>query len=165
MCPACGGALRALDERQLRGAGLDAIRIAFEIELGGMSFYKQAAREASDPEMRDLFTRFALMEQQHMETLSLRYHVDPRPPGGFQIDRAAVYARVVHRPDAPDNLFRIAIAFEERAAAFFEQRRALCPHDSPEAALYEELAAEEREHVQILATELKRWRAGKPGLL
>jgi hypothetical protein len=34
-----------------------------------------------------------------------------------------------------------------------------------EIELYRELAAEEREHVQLLATELRRWLAGKPGPL
>ena len=165
MCPGCGGVLRALEIRAVGGAALDAIRAAFEIELGGMAFYTRAAREAKDPELRDLFSRFAAMEQQHMATLSIRYHVDPRPAGSFEIDRAAVYAGIPHRPDAPDNLFRIAIAFEERAAAFFEQRQAGCRTGSAEAALYQELAAEEREHVQVLATEMQRWRAGKPGLL
>jgi rubrerythrin len=34
-----------------------------------------------------------------------------------------------------------------------------------ERELYKELAAEEREHVDILATEFNRFKAGKPGLL
>ncbi len=165
MCPACGGVLRALGARRVKGAGLEAIRAAFEIELGGMAFYTRAARDASDPELRDLFARLAAMEQQHMATLSARYHVNPPKPGDFRVDRAAVYAGVAHLPDAPDNLFRIAIAFEERAADFFERRRALCPDGSAEAELYQELAAEERDHVLLLASEMKRWQAGKPGLL
>ena len=57
------------------------------------------------------------------------------------------------------------IAFEERAVAFFSERVERCAKGSPERALYEELAAEEREHVALLSTELARWRQGKPGLL
>jgi glutamate synthase (NADPH/NADH) small chain len=166
MCPECGGSLRVLGDRHLEGGpALEAIRAAFEIELGGMAFYARAARETSDPGLKDLFARFAAMEQQHMATLSARYHVDPPDPGDFHLDRAAVYAGIPNRPDAPDNLFQIAIAFEERAARFFAERQAQCPGGSAEEQLYKELAAEEREHVQLLATELNRWRAGKPGLL
>ena len=165
MCPSCGGTLRPLEPRGFEGAGLEAIRSAFEIELGGMAFYTRAAKEASAPALRELFSRFAAMEQQHMATLSARYHVEPPPPGDFRLDQAALYAGTNHQPDAPDNLFRIALAFEERAAAFFEERRARCPEGSAEATLYQELAAEEREHVYLLAGERQRFRAGKPGLL
>ena len=146
-------------------AALDAVRAAFEIELGGMAFYTRAAREAADPALGDLFSRFAAMEQQHMSTLSARYHVDPPTAGELSLERAAVHAGIPHQPDAPDNLFRMAIAFEERAVKFFREQQGRCAAGSPEQQLYQELAAEEREHVQLLATELQRWREGKPGLL
>jgi glutamate synthase (NADPH/NADH) small chain len=165
MCPSCGDSLRPLEPRGFEGVGLEAIRSAFEIELGGMAFYTRAAKEAVSPELRELFSRFAVMEQQHMATLVARYHVEPPPPGDFRLDQAALYAGTNHQPDAPDNLFRIALAFEERAATFFEDRRARCAEGSAEAMLYQELAAEEREHVYLLATERQRFRAGKPGLL
>jgi len=118
-----------------------------------------------DPERGTITMVSARMEEQHMATLSARYHVDPPVPGDLQLDRAAVYAGIPNRPDAPDNLFRLAIAFEERAAKFFQEQQARCAPASPEEQLYEELAAEEREHVQLLATEMQRWRQGKPGLL
>jgi rubrerythrin len=106
------------------------------------------------------------MEREHMATLSRRYHVSPPDPGpGFRTERAAVYAKVESRPEDPANLFRIAIGFEKRAVEFFESRVGSTPEGSPERALYEELAAEEREHVDRLATELARFKAGRPGLL
>jgi len=167
MCPHCGGKLAEIAPRKPEGRGsLEAIRIAFEIELGGMAFYTRAAKEAADPALQDLFGRFAAMEQQHMTTLSRRYHTEiPAPGGGFKVERAAIYAGILNRPDDPANLFRIAIAFEQRAARFFAAREAECLADSPEQQLYKELAAEEREHVDLLATELARWQQGKPGLL
>ena len=57
-------------------AALDAVRMAFEIELGGRAFYQRAAADSSDDELRALFGRFAVMEGEHMETLSRRYHVE-----------------------------------------------------------------------------------------
>ncbi len=167
MCPACGGKLGVLDPRKIDAApALDAIRTAFEIELGGQAFYKRAAAESSEPLLEELFGKFAAMEEEHMATLSRRYHVDvPKPPDAFRVDRAAVYAGVENRPEDPANLFRIAIAFEQRAVAFFTGRGEETAPGSVEHELYRELAAEEREHVALLETELARWRAAKPGLL
>ncbi len=168
-CPHCGGKLALLaGEGGTSAAGaaaLEGIRIAFEIELGGRAFYQRAAVESEDPELRALFGRFALMEGEHMETLSRRYHVDvPDPSPAFRVEQAAVFGAVPHRPEDPANLFRIAIAFEKRAADFFAERAQQQPAGSAERQLYLELAAEEREHADLLTTEYARWRIGKPGL-
>jgi glutamate synthase (NADPH) small chain len=167
MCPYCNGKLELLQRGPIEDAkGLDAIRAAFEIELGGHAFYQRASREASDPALRELFGRFAAMEQEHMQTLTKRYHADmPRPGEKFQIDQAAIFSGVEHKPEDPANLFRIAIAFEERAVQFFSEQGAKAAEDSVERGLYKELAAEEREHVALLATEYERWKSGKAGLL
>jgi rubrerythrin len=167
-CPHCNtGRLEVLDDRAIGNAdGLEAIRAAFEIELGGHAFYTRASRETEDPGLKDLFGRFAEMEKEHMVTLSRRYHADvPEPSPEFQVERAAIYAGIGNRPDDPANLFRIAIACEERAVKFFSDRGAAAAEDSEESQLYKELAAEEREHAAILMTEFERWKAGKPGLL
>ncbi len=101
-----------------------------------------------------------------MQTLSRRYHAEvPAPSPDFKIERAAIYAGIDNRPDDPANLFRIAIAFEQRAVDFFTQRLAATPEGSVERELYQELAAEEREHVALLTTEFNRYKQGKPGLL
>jgi homotetrameric NADPH-dependent glutamate synthase len=167
MCPACGGKLAILDPRKIEEAkALEAIRMAFEIELGGMAFYSKAAQEAKEPVLRELFGKFAEMEKEHMATLSRRYHVEPpTSQEGFKIDRAAVFGGLESRPGDPGNLFRIAIGFEQRAVKFFTERGAAAPEGSPERELYKELAAEEREHVDLLTTEYERWKQGKPGML
>jgi rubrerythrin len=167
MCPHCKGKLEHLERGAIDDTkGLDAIRAAFEIELGGHAFYQRAAKDSKDPALRDLFGRFAAMEQEHMQTLSKRYHADlPKPAEDFQIDRAAIFAGVERKPEDPANLFRIAIAFEERAVKFFSEQGTQAPDGSVERALYKELAAEEREHVALLTTEYQRWKAGKAGIL
>ena len=167
MCPHCKGKLEMLDRGAIDDTkGLDAIRAAFEIELGGHAFYERAARESQEPALRELFGRFAEMEKEHMETLSKRYHADlPEPGEEFQIDHAAIFAGVDRKPEDPANLFRIAISFEERAVKFFAEQGEKAPEGSIEKDLYKELAAEEREHVAILTTEYGRWKAGKSGLL
>ncbi len=167
MCPACGGKLKVRDAKKAGEAtALEAIRIAFEIELGGQAFYTRAANESSDPVLKELFAKFSAMEKEHMATLSRRYHAQvPAPSQDFKVDRAAVYAGIPNKPEDPANLFRIAIAFEQRAVKFFEDRFAETKPGSVERQLYKELAAEEREHVALLTTELERWMKGKPGLL
>ncbi len=167
LCPACGGVLEILDPRKLIAtAALEPIRAAFEIELGGMAFYTRAASQTRDPALVDLFKSMAEMEREHMETLSRRYHTDPPPPAAERaIQHAAIFGGTEHTPGDPINLFRIAIAFEERAATFFHERTVHTAPGSLERRLYEELAAEEREHVALLKTELVRYRQGKPGLL
>jgi len=167
MCPHCKGKLELLERGPLEGdAAREAVRKAFEIELGGHAFYSRASRDAADPELRDLFARFAAMEQEHMQTLSRRYHAElPQPATDFQLDRAAIFAGVERKPEDPANLFRIAIAFEQRAVEFFSREGERAPADSVERGLYLELAAEEREHVELLSTEYRRWQAGKAGIL
>jgi glutamate synthase (NADPH/NADH) small chain len=167
MCPACSGKLEALEgERKIDQAAMEAIRAAFEIELGGLAFYGRAARETSEPVLKALFSKLGDMEKEHMATLSRRYHAElPGPSSDVKVDRAAVYAGIPHRPEDPTNLFRIAIAFEQRAVRFFEERVERTAPGSVERQLYKELAAEEREHVDLLTTELERLRQGKPGLL
>ena len=167
LCPHCGGKLERIDARNIDdAAALDGIRQAFEIELGGQAFYLRAAAESDDPLLKDLFGRFATMEQAHMQTLQRRYHARlPEPATEFRVELAAIFAGVVSRPADPANLFRIAIGMEQRAASFFEQCAQAAEPSSPERQLYRELAAEEREHADLLATEFARWRDGKPGLL
>jgi homotetrameric NADPH-dependent glutamate synthase len=167
MCPCCGGKLQALDRPGVTDAGgLNAIRTAFEIELGGRAFYARASKEAADPTLKELFGKFADMEQEHMATLSRRYHVAlPESSDGFRLDIAAVQAGIEGDIDDPATLFETAIAFEKRAVQFFGSRMADAPEGSVERQLYRELAAEEDEHVAILETELRRWAEGKQGLL
>ena len=167
LCPLCGGKLETIATKPVEGeAALAGIRSAFEIELGGQAFYRNAAKQSTDPVLKDLFGRFAKMEEEHMLTLSRRYHVAaPSASAGFTMDQAAVYAGVENHPSDPANLFNLAIAFEERAVAFFVGQEGKVKAGTPEQLLYKELAAEEREHVALLKTELHRWKAGKPGLL
>jgi acyl-coenzyme A synthetase/AMP-(fatty) acid ligase/rubrerythrin len=166
-CPQCGGALRLCEGQRPApaGAALHAVRMAFEIELGGRAFYQRAAADSHDPALRELFGRFAVMEGEHMETLARRYHLDvPDPSPAFRLEVAALFADVPHRPQDPDNLFRIAIALERRAAAFFGEHADAAPEGSAERALFRELAAEEQEHAATLDTELQRWQQGRPGV-
>lgn len=169
-CPVCQGTLvrdagvGPIDEDEEKA--MEAIRTAFEIELGGGAYYRKAAQEATEPALKDLFQRMSEMEDEHLETLERRYHAQVPPPSpDFETTRAAIFAGLEHNPSDPANLLRVAIGFEERAVAFFSGHVEECPEGSVERELYEELAAEEREHVELLTLELERFHAGKGGIL
>lgn len=167
LCPHCGGKLEPVTPGLAKdAAALDGVRKAFEIELGGEAFYRRAAAASTDPLLQDLFARFATMEQGHMQTLQRRYHAEkPACSDAFRFETAAIFAGVPVRPSDPANLFRIAIAMEQRAASFFEGCVRAATPASAEHQLYRELAAEEHEHAALLTTEYARWQAGKPGLM
>ena len=169
LCPACGERrLRLVDAREVDDQGaLEAVRTAFEIELGGGAFYRSAAgggprpgRCASSSSASRPWRGSTWPPSPAATTWRLR----PRRRASAW-SAPPLYAGVEHRPEDPESLFRVAIGFEERAAAFFAKTGAAAPAASPERALYEELAAEEREHVALLRTELARYRAARPGLL
>ena len=167
LCPRCSGRLRRVDATPppgSRAAAIEGVRMAFEIELGGRAYYQRAAAETGDHELQQLFGRFALMEGEHMETLTRRYQLDVPPPSpALRREVAAIHAGVEDRPQDPANLFVIAIALEQRAARFFASRAEFAAAGSAEQQLYRELAAEEDEHARLLADELERWRSGRPG--
>ena len=101
MCPHCGGKLAVLErgQRSTTPAALDADPHGLRDRAGRPGLLRAAAARVADPVLRELFGRFAAMENEHMETLSRRYHVTvPNPADGFQVDRAAVYAGI-ERPD------------------------------------------------------------------
>ena len=162
-CPSCGGRLLSADASEPDDGARAGVRMALEIELGGRAFYQRAAVETRDPQMRELFTRFALMEGEHMETLARRYHVPhvPLVAHPLRLDLAALFGGVEHRPQDPDNLFRIAIAIEQRAARLFTEHADRADVSTPDAELFRELAAEEAEHALHLSAEYGRWRAGR----
>ena len=150
-CPACDGVLEVIDPTTVDGhAARDALRSAFEIELGGIGFYTEAASMATDPVLRDLFGRLAAMEREHLDTLVRRYHVAPDDLGdavtGHAVHRAAMHLDHLDHlddgdhagragpsvPDDPEALLEMAIGLEERACTWFESHGPddSGPHDS-----------------------------------
>jgi rubrerythrin len=171
LCPACGGTLkseRAVDGREAKDAQVqEAIRIAVQIELGGQAFYRKGAQQTDDPALRDLFWKLAAMEEEHMRILERRYHIEaPQAEGeGPSVAQVAVYANVDLPKDDGVALLTLAVKLEKRARDFFNEQLDKFERDSGPWLLYRELAAEEQEHVELLDTELRRYRQGKPGLL
>ena len=85
--------------------------------------------------------------------------------GADLLDLAVAHAGIEEVPENAGSLFRIAIEFERRAAAYFAGKSEEEETGSTARRLYRELAAEERDHAALLATEYDRWRQGKAGVL
>ena len=166
LCSACGGKLSIDHQPDTAGRlSQDAIRHAFEIELGGMSFYQKGAEAVSDAQLKKLFNSLVKMEEEHLSTLCRRYHIKAPPIDGPSLAQVAVYADEAPPKSDGDSLLRLAIRLEKRARDFFAGRSQRLEEGSPEWRLYRELEAEEQEHVDLLTTELARWQSGKSGLL
>ncbi|MFO1269659.1 MAG: hypothetical protein U1F67_24615 [Rubrivivax sp.] len=99
------------------------------------------------------------MEGEHMEALARRYGIDVPDPPLASLRTAVVFAGIDRLIGDPSDLLRIAIGFEQRAAATFAASAAAAAPGSAEQRLYEELTAEEREHERMLDAELSRWHA------
>ncbi|MEQ1698829.1 MAG: NADPH-dependent glutamate synthase [Ilumatobacteraceae bacterium] len=162
-CPACGGTLESTDLAEPQDSAMEAVRHAFEIELGGRDFYVAAAEATDDDEMRDMFQRLAAMEREHIDTLVNRYHMPPPPDAQGSLHPGMLQAGGPTTFDEPLALVEMAITLEQRAEQFFLDR---IERAAPAAReLYCELAAEEREHVDLLVTELAALREHRHGLL
>jgi rubrerythrin len=138
-----------------------------EIELGGVEFYRRGAERAEQPALKELFGRLAGMERGHIEVLNRRYHAAPStvPASGISLSQIAVYADADAAPDSLDGLLELAIQLETRARNFFAAEGARLPAGSPQQSLYQELEAEEQEHIDLLIAERAQLSRGRPGLL
>lgn len=165
-CVACGGKLELLDSPVIPAedrAVHDAIRVAFEIELGGRDFYVAAARQTADPVLLDMFQRLARMEGEHIDTLVRRYHLPSPGDAAGDLHPGMLQSGISRRATDALDLLEMAIALERRAEEFFRDHQANAVGAA--GVLYAELAAEETEHVALLQTELAARRAGSRGLL
>lgn len=163
-CPLCGGELAhgvggAAEPGTPGDLVENAIVKAFETELGGLDFYVRGARASADPELRELFGRLAEMEREHIATLARRYHIEPSAIASA----GPVYTEAL--PSEPLALLMHALTLEQRARELYATRGRAMAEDSQERQLYRALEAEEHEHVALIATELARREAGRPGLL
>jgi len=163
-CPACAGALEPVDPTtSVHDDALDAVRTAFEIELGGRDFYVAAATHTVDEQLHDMFHRLAEMEREHIDTLVRRYHLPMPDDASGDLHPGALQAGAQRTPTDPVDLLELALTLEQRAEAFF---RTHTDDASPAAReLYRELAAEEGEHIALLTTELSALRSNRRGLL
>jgi rubrerythrin len=162
-CENCGGALEIVEEYALEEpARLKPIRQALQAELNAHTFYALMAREAADPDVRDLFSSLSEMEREHLEHLKDKYHahieVDPNLTPHPKI-RQIILENIEDVPMGERllALYGRAIEMEQRARAFFLSQAESLP-EGVEREIYRELAAEEDEHITLLESGLAKTR-------
>lgn len=157
-CFMCGGELEPIEPYTGKNAAkLAVIREAAGFELSMHSFYLMAHDRATDPKLRVVLGEMAEKEREHLDELNAKYHLElpttlgEMPAGegflswlfeGINFDDAKGQA---------DAVYVQAIQMEKRTRDYFKKRALEC--EGEERAFYEELAAEEAEHVELLEAE------------
>jgi rubrerythrin len=169
-CENCGGTLEVVEEYAFQDAArLKPIRQALQAEMNAYTFYSMAAREATDPDVRTLFSSLSEMEWEHLQSLADKYHahLEMKPgPAPHPKIRQIILEKIDEAPSleagspAQDRLLALyerAIEMERRARAFFlQQVEGL--GEGLEREIYRELAAEEDEHIALLESGLAKTR-------
>lgn len=141
---------------------LDILKQAIVLEQRGRAFYRNVAERAENKAVQEVFDMLAKEEQKHIQTLSEQfkaYRKDKRftPVGLNEQDSKSAASEVLTR-EIKEKIsaagFEAAaisagIAMEERAVKLYSES-AQNASDPEARALYEWLAAWEREHLNML---------------
>jgi rubrerythrin len=162
-CFLCGGDLEVIQNRDLGDSmRFQAIRDAVQFELNSFHFYKLARDRASNADQRAVLERLYEAELDHLHELEEKYHAHlDREVVELSADENNLLSswlfkgiRVAEDAGVRD-LYQIALEMEQRTRDHF---RGLARRLPPglERELCEELAAEEDEHVALLAGEIEQ---------
>jgi rubrerythrin len=160
-CFLCGGELELIQNRDLGDSmRFQAIRDAVQFELNSFHFYKLARDRARTPDQRAVLERLYEAELDHLHELEEKYHA--------HLDRSVVELSAdedrllsnwlfqglrVTEDSGVRDLYRIALEMETRTRDHFRNLARSLPAGL-EKEVCEELAAEEEEHVALLAGEI-----------
>jgi glutamate synthase (NADPH/NADH) small chain len=165
-CYLCGGELEGMGDREIGDPlGHEALRTAMQFELNAYYFYRLAWKRTQNPQHRVIFEYMYQNELDHLRELEEKYHahlgegvLEMQPELeellADEIFKGIDYSE--HR--SAEQLYRQAIQMEQRTRDFFVE--AARTADGFEKELYQELSAEEEEHIAMLETEMKQFLPG-----
>ncbi len=153
--------------------GKETIELAIQIERNGREFYHTLAGSSRDKEVREVFKRLALMEQEHeniFRDLLIRlggYHPAQIHPGEhFQYIKGLADSTLFTRERARMALnrivatdieaFEIGIGFEKDSILLYEEIMGLMPPQ--DRTILEIVISEEKKHLSELAYQASRLR-------
>ena len=151
----------------------EIFEMAEEIERNGSQFYRQAAKNSSDPKMEDLLLGFAMMEDNHEKTFTLmrqELSAGEKEMTSFDPDgEAALYLQSIAdthgyegkaSPDqlltgneTPEEIFKIAIGAEKNSVVFYLGLKDLVPAKAGKDKV-DAIIKEEMQHITTLNTKL-----------
>ena len=160
-CFLCGGELRILEDRDLGDPmRLASVREALQLELNSFHFYKLARDRATNPQVRAVLEQLYESELDHLHELEAKYHAHLDPAvidlnAGAEKLLADWLFRDVKLGDdtSVKGLYQTAIDMERRTRDHF-QKLAKQAHGL-DRDLYQELAAEEEEHIAMLESAIE----------
>lgn len=160
-CFLCGGRIEVVEGYSgAQPEQVEIVREAVQFELDMYNFYRLALQHAVDERQRAVLEELYLKEQDHMAELEDKYHVhldaDVKHLPESAQELAAQWIFEGIDLEGPEGkvlpLYDVAIRMETRTRDHFRARAAAAP-EGPQKAVYQELAAEEEEHVSLLETE------------
>ncbi|HXK07976.1 MAG TPA: hypothetical protein VMS37_36620 [Verrucomicrobiae bacterium] len=162
-CFLCGGDLEIIRDRDLGDSmRFQAIRDAVQFELNSFHFYKLARDRARTPEQRAVLERLYEAELDHLHELEEKYHAHlDREVVELSADENTLLSNWLFKgiriseDAAVRDLYQIALETEQRTRDHFRGLARSLPAGL-EKELCEELAAEEEEHVALLAGEIEQ---------
>lgn len=158
-CFLCGGDLEVIEDRNLGDPlRLRAIREALQFELNSFHFYKLARERAHKPEQRQVLEQLYESELDHLHELEEKYHahldasvLDLSPDAEKLLNDSLFRDISLNDETSIRAIYDAAIAMERRTRDYFRKTAEEMP-DGLEKDLYQELAAEEEEHIAMLET-------------
>jgi len=158
-CFLCGGDLEVIEDRNLGDPlHLRAIREALQFELNSFHFYKLARERVSQPAQRMVLEHLFEAELDHLHELEEKYHahldasVVDLSPSAEKLLNDSLFSGISFNDDTSiQAIYEAAIAMERRTRDYFRKTAEEMPAGL-EKELYQELAAEEEEHIAMLET-------------
>ena len=150
---------------------MDSILFAFGLEKGSNAFYLKAAEKVDDPKSKEFFKSMADVELGHMGNLRLLYcgMENEACPVSIEEFMEAVPGPYVEGGKLLENALReldvafldetdaVKIAVKQEAEAYGFYVKAAKRMEDPEArVLFDNLAAEEKKHLDMLAQIVKQ---------
>ena len=134
---------------------LEALRIAIQAEMDTYRYYREAIKIFTDQEAKKLLAALAEEEKKHRKKLEEKY---ARLSGKRLLYLNLPKKRRISKPLDPSasvlDILRVAIETEKESLDFY-QRAAERTLDARGKKMLQELAEEERQHVEMLEAEYR----------
>jgi glutamate synthase (NADPH/NADH) small chain len=165
-CHLCGGELEEVSGRNLGDAlKHPALREAMQFELNAYHFYRLAWERTTNAQHKVILEYMFQNEKDHIHELEEKYHahldreVLDLAPSVDALLADHIFAGIDFSDGrSAQQLYQQAIEMEHRT---YEHFRQAAENSRPgfEKELYQELAAEEQEHIAMLETEMRQFEA------
>ncbi len=134
---------------------LEALRIAIQSEIDSYKMYKEAIKHVRDKQGKELLLALAEEEKRHRRELEREYgRVSGKRLLYINLPKKRRLFKEIVPTATPLEILTIAIEQEKESMEFFEKAAFRTP-DAGGKRVFEQLAEEERNHMQLLEAEYR----------